>query len=798
VTIQTASKVQAKGTDASTPIPELWHSQPVTQYTEGSYGHSLYVGDFFVKGSKLYQRIDNGFNIYDESTGALLSTVNVPSGLYVSFTQAYNNYLYSYVENDTINVYNINTNPASLVRSVKGFEFTVADNILIVMDTWGVPASQNIAAYDATTGKQLWVKYLQCDAWSATVAFGLVYLNCSDSSAVPTLHAIYVKDGSIAWKQATSMSLYLHVVVGNILYTQDELGYEQPRLVAYNATDGTLLWTKSYPYPTRFSYIVAGNRGVFTYTTNISNLPYTSTVASFNSNGMIVWQQSFPNIYSGTDSLTYANGVVYAGITKVVKAFDENTGAPVGTTNTLGDNVSTREIAADNNVLFVNVTDETKYPVSNTETVYAYGQRPPTVTNASFTGTEGQPGTGIVQAQSASNKKLTLTASGLPSFASFKDNGNNTGTVTFTPKAGNAGTYTFTVTASDGSQTGTGTVTLKITKASSSKNKLVVIVQGIGSSLSKGNVAGNNGYGDVPEPDFGTIVPKLKATAEFKTNTQFMAFSYGGTQNHTDGKPSIYGCEATYANPIMLEESYLKAQISLYLTKHPNTDVYIFSHSLGGVVTFAYIADLVENNLHSLSLGGGSVLKAVAIGDSPLGGIIADTSYLKLMIGNAIHCALPNNVFSIADLIRIKAQIPSKTFFEGLTASIYYSILNNGKGKYITNQVVAQNAINLGLRLVIVGNDYDLLWHPNVCGQGSNFGNTEYMVETGTGKNGGVLYVRSFKSGSLSPLECVKLPSTLGYHFAVLSNNDVETVVWEVFTDRKVDKLTPVTLSHKP
>ncbi len=85
---------------------------------------------------------------------------------------------------------------------------------------------------------------------------------------------------------------------------------------------------------------------------------------------------------------------------------------------------------------------------------------PPTVTNASFTGMEGQTGAGIVQVHSAS--RTLLTASGLPPFVSFKDNSNNTGTVTFTPKGGNAGNYIFTVTANDGMHTGKGTVTLQV------------------------------------------------------------------------------------------------------------------------------------------------------------------------------------------------------------------------------------------------------------------------------------------------------------------------------------------------
>lgn len=62
----------------------------------------------------------------------------------------------------------------------------------------------------------------------------------------------------------------------------------------------------------------------------------------------------------------------------------------------------------------------------------------------------------------ADNNALTLSVSGLPSFASFKDNGNDTGSISFAPGFGDAGIYQIIVTATDGSLSGSGTFNLTV------------------------------------------------------------------------------------------------------------------------------------------------------------------------------------------------------------------------------------------------------------------------------------------------------------------------------------------------
>jgi hypothetical protein len=326
------------------------------------------------------------------------------------------------------------------------------------------------------------------------------------------------------------------------------------------------------------------------------------------------------------------------------------------------------------------------------------------------------------------------------------------------------------------------------------RNKLIVIVQGISSYLN--NTKSNGDYGGVPE--FAWLENSLRKRDEFK-NAQFMVFSYLGSDSKT-GKPLPYDCSFTYAIHIQVEKALLSIQILNYVKAHPNTDVYIIAHSLGGVITFAYISDLVEK-YHSLSPGYRSVVKGIIIGDSPLGGIITDLRYATIILYESFHCNVKTLLDgSVEDLENLYRQTQGNKSFQGMSASIYHSILNEGKGTYISNQAVAQHAINLGLRLLIVGNDYDLLWHPDVCGIGSNFIHTQYLVERGQGYNGGVLLARSFKSGSLSRLnECpwLVLGTSTGHHFDLLTDKDVATAIWEVFSDRNVDVLTPVTIKHK-
>ncbi|MEP2026209.1 MAG: putative Ig domain-containing protein [Reichenbachiella sp.] len=81
---------------------------------------------------------------------------------------------------------------------------------------------------------------------------------------------------------------------------------------------------------------------------------------------------------------------------------------------------------------------------------------------------EGASSTLNVSATDADGDALTLSATNLPSFASFTDNGDGTGQVSFQPVIGDAGTYSnITIAANDGTDSDSESFSLTVTTAPS-------------------------------------------------------------------------------------------------------------------------------------------------------------------------------------------------------------------------------------------------------------------------------------------------------------------------------------------
>ncbi|WP_436935881.1 malectin domain-containing carbohydrate-binding protein [Halovenus marina] len=78
--------------------------------------------------------------------------------------------------------------------------------------------------------------------------------------------------------------------------------------------------------------------------------------------------------------------------------------------------------------------------------------------------TEGDSTTVTVQANDPNGDPLTLSASNLPGFASFTDDGGGSGTLTLTPQSGDAGTYDITLSASDGDDTTTQQISVTVSE----------------------------------------------------------------------------------------------------------------------------------------------------------------------------------------------------------------------------------------------------------------------------------------------------------------------------------------------
>jgi hypothetical protein len=142
--------------------------------------------------------------------------------------------------------------------------------------------------------------------------------------------------------------------------------------------------------------------------------------------------------------------------------------APTTGTGTLSTTINIAPPAGSAGTYHASVTATANASTSTTETfdifvVAAGANTPPDVTAPStLTVNEGVNLTFTVNATDANGDHVTLTASGVPSGATFTDNGDNTGTFSWTPGSTQAGVYNVTFTGDDG-HGGTDAATTNIT-----------------------------------------------------------------------------------------------------------------------------------------------------------------------------------------------------------------------------------------------------------------------------------------------------------------------------------------------
>ncbi len=330
----------------------------------------------------------------------------------------------------------------------------------------------------------------------------------------------------------------------------------------------------------------------------------------------------------------------------------------------------------------------------------------------------------------------------------------------------------------------------------SPKHKLVVYVLGLNESLLDSDAAQNDGYGYTAHfyaP--GAIQPYLQGTNDFK-DAQSMVFSYRGFTPGSGGKPNPFPCTDSFNNKLDYEAGLLSLQINQYLDGHPDTDVYIVAHSLGGVITFAYMVSQIENS-HSTSLENGGLLKGIAILDSPLGGVTDASEFYNFLIqvlGDSCNLQLGDLVdYTAVKQLQTIFHTASSSQHQGETASIE-SVLGQSGGGASSNQQVALDAARAGVTLLIIGNINDLMWQPGVCRPTLDFLTTQYLKEAG--KQGkGALYSRWFSSGQYS---CDAALNNLANHLDVLKQTNVEKAIWEAFTNQNVDQLQALAAPPTP
>jgi hypothetical protein len=284
-------------------------------------------------------------------------------------------------------------------------------------------------------------------------------------------------------------------------------------------------------------------------------------------------------------------------------------------------------------------------------------------------------------------------------------------------------------------------------------HKLFVFVLGISSSW-------DSGY-----EDFETIHQALLKQYPAGT-TDFLMFSYNGSSSN--GSPNSYRCYQTFDHHLADYVSMLEDQINKYLANHPDiTSVGVFGHSMGGVVTYGLLADVV---LGLYNLPNNSRLDEIATLDSPLDGVPGGIGGLYYQIAWGYYKSKPGceelnqasfDPKSLKDLNGLYQNPPFGDF--GDIAGLL-------RGESISNQQVALTAANLGISILTFGNllDYTFDWSqcPVIAGISApvNFINTQLLTDEGLGSG---IYSRSFSKGSA----CHDASKDLGINHGLVFTN---------------------------
>ena len=271
--------------------------------------------------------------------------------------------------------------------------------------------------------------------------------------------------------------------------------------------------------------------------------------------------------------------------------------------------------------------------------------------------------------------------------------------------------------------------------------------------------------------DFRQIVKALK---KVYPDADFLNYSYRGIDKR--GNPLPYTCDETFTHPISELVTRLKIQIIIYLERHPNTQVYVIGHSMGGVIAYGLLADMMTYGY--LNFNGGKVL-GIATMDSPLGGIpgfhgiyyalISHTYQTQCKVLASKHLVLQ----SLADLVHLYPDGNTAVPFGGKD-----SLMRVVTGGDATNQRVAQVAVRHYIDVLTIGNERDYTFNFNACpGYGntpdSRFLSTQWLTDQG---NDSHLYARVITDGIPN---CPAIGKVGMNHAAVFLSPAVQTALIE-------------------
>jgi hypothetical protein len=271
--------------------------------------------------------------------------------------------------------------------------------------------------------------------------------------------------------------------------------------------------------------------------------------------------------------------------------------------------------------------------------------------------------------------------------------------------------------------------------------------------------------------DFKQIVKALK---KVYPDADFLNYSYRGMDKL--GNPLPYTCEETFTHPISELVTRLKLQIITYLERHPNTQVYVIGHSMGGVIAYGLLADMMTYGY--LNFNGGHVL-GIATMSSPLGGVpgfhgiyyalISHTYQAQCKVLASKHLVLN----SLAELVHLFPNGNTSVPFGGKD-----SLMHVVTGGDSSNQRIAQAAAQHYIDVLTIGNEQDYTFNFNECsGYGrtpdSRFLSTQWITDQG---NDSHLYARVIKEGKPN---CPDIGQVGINHAAVFLSPAVQTALIE-------------------
>ena len=271
--------------------------------------------------------------------------------------------------------------------------------------------------------------------------------------------------------------------------------------------------------------------------------------------------------------------------------------------------------------------------------------------------------------------------------------------------------------------------------------------------------------------DFGNIVKALK---KVYPDADFL--NYSSREIDKRGNPLPYSCEETFTHPISELVTRLKIQIIKYLELHPNTQVYVIGHSMGGVIAYGLLTDMMTYGY--LNFNGGHVL-GIATMSSPLGGVPGFHGIYYALISHTYqaHCKVLASkhlvLKSLADLVHL--------FPDGNTSLPYGgkdSLMRVVTGGDSTNQRVAQAAVRHYIDVMTIGNTRDYTFNFNPCPgynrtPDSRFLSTQWINDQG---NDSRLYARVITEGKSN---CSDIGQVGINHAAVFLSPAVQTALIE-------------------